>query len=50
MSNTLEQLKEILGKPYYDLEYLLEALKEVLMENGEEEISKQIPWINEQAA
>ncbi|MEQ8881354.1 MAG: phosphoenolpyruvate carboxylase [Cyclobacteriaceae bacterium] len=48
MSNTLEQLKEILGKPYYDLEYLLEALKEVLMENGEEEISKQIPWINEQ--
>ncbi len=48
MSNTLEQLKEILGKPYYDLEYLLEALKEVLMENGEKEISQLIPWINEQ--
>ncbi len=47
MNNTLEQLKEILGKPYYDLEYLLEALKEVLRENGEEEISRQIPWINE---
>ncbi len=47
MTNQLDQLKEILGKPYYDLEYLLEALKEVLQENGEEELSRQIPWINE---
>ena len=47
MIETLALLKKTLGKPYEDLEFLLNALKEVLEENGEEEISKQIPWIND---
>lgn len=45
--NTLERLKKELGKPYYDLEFLLHALKEVLIENGEEDMARHIPWINE---
>jgi len=44
--NALELVKEQLGKPYEDLEFLLHALKEVLTENGEAEIANQIPWIN----
>ncbi len=44
--NVLEQVKAKLGKPYYDLEFLLQALKEVLIENGEEKMADQIPWIN----
>lgn len=47
MQATLELLKSTLGKPYEDLEYLLEALKEILLENGETEMAAQIPWINE---
>lgn len=47
MKATLKLLKETLGKPYEDLEYLLEALKEILLENGDEEMASQIPWINE---
>ncbi len=43
----LQSVKEKLGKPYEDLEFLLEALKEVLIENGEEEMAYQIPWIND---
>jgi phosphoenolpyruvate carboxylase len=42
----LDLLKKKLGKPYEDLEYLLLALREVLIENGEEAIAYQIPWIN----
>lgn len=47
MNSTLELLKDTLGKPYRDLEYLLEALKEILLENGENEMAAEIPWINE---
>jgi len=47
MKATLKLLKDTLGKPYEDLEYLLKALKEILEENGEGEIASQIPWINE---
>lgn len=47
MKATLQLLKETLGKPYEDLEYLLEALKEILIDNGEEEMASQIPWIND---
>ncbi|MEM9389594.1 MAG: phosphoenolpyruvate carboxylase, partial [Bacteroidota bacterium] len=47
MRNPLEEVKHRLGKPYEDLEYLLIALKEVLIENGEEKMANQIPWINE---
>lgn len=47
MKSTLNLLKDTLGKPYEDLEYLLEALKEILIENGEEEMATQIPWLND---
>ena len=43
----LETLKTHLGKPYYDLEFLLHCLKEVLIENDEKELSLYIPWICE---
>ncbi|WP_240655344.1 phosphoenolpyruvate carboxylase [Flammeovirga pectinis] len=45
--SALEVVKKHLGKPYRDLEFLLECLYEVLMENGEEEMANAIPWINE---
>ncbi len=43
----LEILKKELGKPYFDLEFLLHCLKEVLEENHETELSGSIPWICE---
>ena len=48
-SSLLQEIKRQLGKPYEDLEFLLEALKEVLIENGEETMAHQIPWINDLA-
>ncbi|MEQ8240965.1 MAG: phosphoenolpyruvate carboxylase [Cyclobacteriaceae bacterium] len=47
MNVTLENIQETLGKPYHDLEYLLIALKEVLIENGDEQMAFEIPWIND---
>ena len=47
MKATLKLLKDTLGKPYEDLEYLLKALEEILIENGEESMAKQIPWLND---
>ena len=47
MSELLKEIQVQLGKPYKDLEFLLNCFREVLEENGEEEISKQIPWIND---
>jgi len=44
--NTLRVVKNKVDKTYDDLEFLLHALHEVLTENGEEDISAQIPWIN----
>ncbi|MEO1053143.1 MAG: phosphoenolpyruvate carboxylase [Bacteroidota bacterium] len=44
---TLKLVKNKLGKPYFDLEFLLKALKEILVENGEEEIAREIPLIND---
>lgn len=44
--NALNLVKEKLGKPYLDLEFLLRALHEVLVENGEKDIANQIPWIH----
>lgn len=38
-----------LGKPYHDLEFLLNCLKEVLIEAGEVTLSEYIPWISEKA-
>ncbi len=45
--NALELVKQKLGKPYVDLEFLLHALHEILLENGEQEIAEKIPWINQ---
>lgn len=50
MNSTLKLLQEKLGKPYEDLEFLLLALKEVLVDNGEKEMAKAVPLINEEAA
>jgi len=47
LSTTFSLVKEKLGKPYEDLEFLLHALQEILIENGEAEMARQIPWINE---
>jgi phosphoenolpyruvate carboxylase len=43
----LKQVQIQLGKPYFDLEFLLQCLKEVLIENGEDKLARQIPWIND---
>ena len=42
----LELVRNNLGKPYEDLEFLLNCLKEVMLESGEEELASEIPWIN----
>ena len=47
MKKILKEVQDKLGKPYYDLEFLLNALKEILEENGESEIASQIPFIND---
>ena len=41
----LDIIKDKLGKPYYDLEFLLHCLREVLEENNEPELAKYIPWL-----
>ncbi len=41
----LEIVQHQLGKPYFDLEFLLECFREVLVENNEPELAKQLPWI-----
>ncbi|MCB8995140.1 MAG: phosphoenolpyruvate carboxylase [Bacteroidales bacterium] len=41
------EVKEKLGKPYNDLEFLLHCLAEVLTENKEESLLPYIPWLNE---
>ena len=43
---TLDIMEREIGKPYRDLRFLLEALSEVLQENGESEIANAIPWVN----
>jgi phosphoenolpyruvate carboxylase len=45
--NTLTLLKSELGKPYKDLAFLLNILKEVLIESNENEKANAIPWIND---
>jgi phosphoenolpyruvate carboxylase len=42
----LETLKNQLGKPYFDLEFLLNCFREVLTENNEPELAYCIPWIS----
>lgn len=43
----LNNVEKVLGKPYKDLRFLLEALKEVMEENNEAEIAAKIPWIDD---
>lgn len=45
--NLLKLLKDQLGKPYYDLEYLLVCFREVLTEMGEQNLAYSIPWLNQ---
>jgi phosphoenolpyruvate carboxylase len=42
----LDLVRNNLGKPYEDLEFLLNCLKEVMLESGEGELADEIPWIN----
>ena len=46
MKSILPEIKELLGKPYADFEFLLQCLQEVLLENNEEVFAAQIPWIS----
>ncbi|MCL4484594.1 MAG: phosphoenolpyruvate carboxylase [Bacteroidetes bacterium] len=42
----IDLVRNNLGKPYEDLEFLLGCLKEVMIESGEDELAAEIPWIN----
>ena len=44
--NTLKKVQEQLPKVYDDLEFLLLCLKEVMIESGEVELARDIPWIS----
>ena len=48
LKDTFQTIKQELGKPYEDLEFLLRSLKSVLEKNGENEIAAAIPWISEE--
>ena len=47
MTSRYTKIKELLGKPYSDLEFLLQCLATVLEENGEMDLVMQIPWLKE---
>jgi phosphoenolpyruvate carboxylase len=46
MNQPIQNIKSILGKPYYDFELLLSLLAEVLKENNEEDLARQIPLLS----
>jgi hypothetical protein len=46
----LEELIKRIGKPYSDLEFLLECFSEVLRENIEPELATWVLWISENRA
>ena len=46
MNDVFNVVRNKVGKPYDDLYFLLTALREVLEENGDLDIAKQIPWIS----
>ena len=47
MKTAFEETRNLLGKPYHDLEFLLQCFTEVLEENGEHELAGQVPWLND---
>jgi phosphoenolpyruvate carboxylase len=47
LQESFSTAKRVLGKPYEDLEFLLQGLKNVLEENGEADIAAAVPWIND---
>jgi phosphoenolpyruvate carboxylase len=47
MNQVFENIKVVLGKPYYDFELLLSLLAEVLKENNEEDLARQIPLLSD---
>lgn len=46
MDTIFAQVKGALGKPYDDLDFLLNCFQEVLQESGRQDIVPYIPWIN----
>ena len=46
MHSVLKENIQQIGKPYSDLNFLLNCLAEVLEENNEKELIKSIPWLN----
>ncbi|MEQ9426730.1 MAG: phosphoenolpyruvate carboxylase [Cyclobacteriaceae bacterium] len=47
MKEILAEVKQELGKPYQDLDFVLSCFKEVLEESGETEMATMVPWIND---
>ncbi|MEM0940984.1 MAG: phosphoenolpyruvate carboxylase [Bacteroidota bacterium] len=47
LCETFVHVQSVLGQPYEDLKFLLSALKNALIDNGEEDLANDIPWINE---
>ncbi|MEM6816658.1 MAG: hypothetical protein AAF600_20100, partial [Bacteroidota bacterium] len=47
LCETFVHVQSVLGQPYEDLKFLLSALKNALVDNGEEDLANDIPWINE---
>ncbi len=47
MTQLLVEVKKKIGKPYTDLEFLLQCFAEVLKENGQHSLAAMIPWISE---
>lgn len=47
MKKILNEVKKELGKPYQDLEFVLQCFKESLLESGESQLATCIPWISE---
>jgi len=47
MTSRYTEIKELLGKPYRDLEFLLQCLATVLTKNGEAKLAEQIPWLTD---
>ncbi len=47
MNTPISKIQNLLGKSYKDLEFLLQCLSEVLIENNEEALAAQMPWISD---